>query len=156
MIHIRTVKEFCSDYTEIEGYEKAVNDTTQTYICHHIQGEYKTREELIELGCYYNVPPYLLRFVTKEEHNRLHKPHLGKKLSKEQKRKCTPKTKVQYWLGKDRGEEFSKKMSEVQKGKKLTDKTKKHISNKLKDKPHSEFGKMFFEKYGYIDSNSKD
>lgn len=130
MIHLRTVIQFCKDYTEIPGYEEAINDTTQTYICHHIQGEYKSVEELKELGCYYDVPPYMLKFVTVAEHNKIHKRHLGKRLTDEQKKKCAHKTKVQYWLGKDRGEEFSKKMSEVQKGRIPWNKGKKGLKYK--------------------------
>ena len=116
MIHLRTVKNFCKDYTNIENYETAINDESQTYICHHILGEILTKEQLIEHDFYYDVPPCMLKFVTKAEHNKIHRHHKGKLLTDEQKKNCAPKTKVQYWLGKKRGEEFGKKMSEVQKG----------------------------------------
>ena len=116
MINLRTVKEFCKDYTNIENYETAINDESQSYVCHHILGEILTREQLIEHDFYYDVPSCMLKFVTKAEHNKLHRHHKGKFLTDEQKKNCTPKTKVKYWLGKKRGEEFSKKMSEVQKG----------------------------------------
>lgn len=96
MIHLRTVKKFCKDYTRIENYEEAVNDKAQTWICHHILGEILSREQLLDHDFYYDVPPCMLKFVTKAEHNQIHKHHEGKKLTDEQKKKCAHKTKVQY------------------------------------------------------------
>lgn len=130
MIHLRTVKKICKDYTQIENYTEAINDTTQTWICHHILGEILTREQLIAHDFYYDIPPCMLKFVTKSEHNKIHKHHKGKKLTDEQKKKCAHKTKVQYWLGKKRGEEFGKKMSEVQKGRIPWNKGKKGLTYK--------------------------
>ena len=72
MINLRTVKEFCKDYTQIENYTEAINDTTQTWICHHILGEILSREQLLDHDFYYDVPPCMLKFVTKAEHNQIH------------------------------------------------------------------------------------
>ena len=116
MIFLRNVKDFCKNYTEIENYNKAIQDKENCWICHHKQGVYMTTEELKEYGWYYDCPPECLIFVTKSEHNKLHKRHKNKKLTPEQRKRCAHKTKVQYWLGKKRGEEFSKKMSERNKG----------------------------------------
>lgn len=73
MICLKKVKKFCKDYTQIENYDKAVNDATQTWICHHILGEILTPEQLIEHNFYYDVPPCMLKFVTKSEHESIHK-----------------------------------------------------------------------------------
>lgn len=66
--------KYCpNDYMLIENYELALADNFKGWICHHINGEIKSREELIELGLYYDVPYYMLKFVTRKEHRKLHK-----------------------------------------------------------------------------------
>lgn len=62
------------DISLIENYEKAINDKTQTWICHH-KSEIalnKSKEELIAIGEYYHRPANELIFVTKSEHNTIH------------------------------------------------------------------------------------
>lgn len=82
MISIRHVKEYCKeDITLIENYDKAIADTTQTWVCHH-RDEVKvlpsgikvirTIEELKENGRYYGCPANELIFLTKSEHNTVH------------------------------------------------------------------------------------
>lgn len=75
MINIDNAKEYCTDYTKIENYEQALNDDTQTWICHHKNGITLNcgHEKLIELGLYYDRPACELIFLTKSEHNTLHK-----------------------------------------------------------------------------------
>lgn len=76
MINEEQVKRYCSESLDlIENYDKAVEDTTQTWDCHH---RWETmfgysRKELIEAGAYYNVPASHLIFMTSVEHNRLHR-----------------------------------------------------------------------------------
>lgn len=91
MINLRTVKKFCKDYTRIENYEEAVNDTTQVWHCHHILGEIVSREQLIDHDFYYDVPPCMLKFVTKIEHRQIHQN--GKNLSKETCKKISESQK---------------------------------------------------------------
>ena len=77
MICERTVKRFCcEDLSLIENYELAVNDTTQTWDCHH-RGEVLpcgrfSRDDLKKFGLYFNRPAAELIFLTKAEHIRLH------------------------------------------------------------------------------------
>lgn len=144
MINLVFVKKCCKDYTKIENYEEAVNDTTQTWQCHHILGEILTRQQLLEHDFYYDVPPCMLKFVAKAEHNHIHKK--DKKFSCEHRRKlpeslkgkaswnkgkkCKPLTeehrikiseankgKNNPMYGKHRSEETRKKISEAHKGK---------------------------------------
>ena len=85
MINEKNAKKFCKeDISKIENYNKAVNDTTKTWHCHH-RDEVKvlpsgmivirSRQELIENERYYNCPANELIFLTKTEHNRLHNTH---------------------------------------------------------------------------------
>lgn len=137
MINIRQAQKFCSQPIElIENYEKAVNDETQMYVCHHVWGTMLgySKEELIELNEYYGIPACNLIFLTKEEHVRLH--NKGKKYSEETRKKISELKKGNTaFKGKHHTEESRKKISESHKGeksfwygKKHSEETKKKIS----------------------------
>ena len=135
MISIEKVKKYCKDYTLIENYEEAVNDPSQIWVCHHILGEILTSEQLHGHNFYYDVPPCMLKFVTKREHRQIHQN------------------------GKNRSEETCRKISEAKKGKKLSEETcikmseshKGNVNNK--GKTSSIFGKEFKEHYGITASD---
>ena len=123
MINESGVKKFCKDFKKIENYEKAVNDTTQTWACHHrlethnSDGEKRlvdiARKELIALGMYYDRPSEELIFLTITEHAKLHRK--GKQHSEETKKKISEARE-----GKKRepfSEEWKRKLSEAHKGK---------------------------------------
>lgn len=140
MINLRTVKKICKDYTQIENYIEAVNDTTQTWYCHHILGEILSREQLLDHDFYYDVPPCMLKFVTRAKHNKIHKPNKGKTHSKEFKRKMSELHK-----GKQLSEETKRKLSESHKGKQWSEETKRKMSeakkghiSAFKDHTHTE------------------
>ena len=85
MICLNTVKRFCKEYWKIENYQEAVNDTTQTWCCHHrkeIDWNMSVKE-LISNGLYYNVPANDLIFLIRTDHTSLH--HKGKIVSNETK-----------------------------------------------------------------------
>ena len=105
MINEKQVKRFCKDYTKIENYEEAANDKTRTWVCHHILGEILTSEQLKDHDFYYDVPPCMLKFLTRSEHHRLHKK--GKHLS----------------------DATCRKISEAKKGKKRKPFTEEHRRN---------------------------
>ena len=132
MISIGKVKRFCKDYTKIENYEEAVNDTTQTWHCHHILGEILTREQLLDHDFYYDVPPCMLKFVTKAEHVRLHKS--GKHFSEEARRKMSEaKTGENHPMyGKHHSAETRRKMCDAKKGKHRSEETRRKISEAAK------------------------
>lgn len=76
--------EYCSDdISKIENYEKALSDNSQVWDIHHRRETIFTRDELIEMGEYWNRPAVELIFLTRAEHNRLHKG--GKQLSEDTK-----------------------------------------------------------------------
>ena len=135
---------FCQTPELIENYEQAIEDKTQIWVCHHRDEIRKlpsgmvavrSSEELIENGRYYNCPPNELIFLTKSEHAKLHADYI-------QHPKLSTETK--------------QKMSKARKGRKLTKEHKKNISkshkgkeSKLKNRYRTEFGRKYFEKYGY-------
>ena len=134
MINIKKVKRYCKeDISKIKNYEQAVNDTTQTWVCHHMTETWWncTAKELIENECYYNRKACELIFLTPEEHKSLHSK--GKILSAETRRKISDSHK-----GKILSEETKRKLSEANKGntyhkgKKHSEETRRKISELLK------------------------
>ena len=94
MINKQSAKAYCrEDISLIENYENAINDKTQTWVCHHRRETVFSRKDLIEIGEYYKRPACELIFLTSLEHNRLHK--LGKHHSEEVKKKMS-----EYHIGK--------------------------------------------------------
>lgn len=139
MINLTAVKKFCKDYTRIENYEEAVKDTTRTWICHHILGEILSREQLLDHDFYYDVPPCMLKFVTRAEHICIHnKGRTGKKNPMYGR---TGKRSPNY--GKKFTDETRKKMSEAHKGRKFTDKTRK----KMSEAQNRRYARQHLEKY---------
>ena len=123
MICERLIKLYCKDAPSlIENYEKAINDNTQTWDCHHRRETIFSRKDLIEIGEYYNRPACELIFLTSLEHKRLH--NLGKCSSAETRKKISEANK-----GKHRSSETRKKISEAKKN--MSDETKRKISAAL-------------------------
>ena len=132
MINKYKVKKFCKDYTQIENYEEAVNDKSQTWVCHHILGEILSREQLIDHDFYYDVPPCMLKFVTYSEHNSIHQrgdknTFYGKKHSIDSRARMATSHK-----GKHHSEETRRKMSESRKGRTFSAETRRKISESAK------------------------
>ena len=77
MINIKCAQSFCrEDISKIAGYTEAITDTTETWICHHINGEPFTgfsKHDLKKMNMYYNRPASELKFVTRSEHALIHK-----------------------------------------------------------------------------------
>ena len=147
MINESRARKFCKDYTLIENYEEAKDDTSHVWVCHHILGEILTRQQLLDHDFYYDVPPCMLKFVTKDEHSRLH--NTGKHLSDETRRKMSESKKgIITWskgkhlsaehrrklseAAKNISEETRKKMSEAKKGRTLSEETRRKISKAVK------------------------
>lgn len=90
MIELTKARQYCKDdVSKIENYEKAMNDTTQTWHCHHrletFDGE-RSRPAyyLIMCNMYFNRPADELIFLTPSEHQRLHHEY-KQLLNKQQK-----------------------------------------------------------------------
>lgn len=162
MIRENLVKDYCcEDVSLIENYQKAIEDDTQTWHCHHRleicdesgkeRSLQKSRDELIAENLYYNRPASELIFLTKSEHRSLHMKHMsiygynhkivtghgtmkGKHLTEEAKKKLSEahKGKAPWNKGIPRSEELKRKQSEAMKGRHLSEETKKKISEALK------------------------
>ena len=79
MINEHELKRKCKgDYHLIENYDKALNDNSQTWECHHrleltLDGEFAhTSKELERLDMYWDRPYFELIFLTNSEHKKLH------------------------------------------------------------------------------------
>lgn len=122
MINEKYTKSFCNNYTEIENYQEAVNDTSQTWDCHHKKEitESKSRQQLIKEGLYYNRPPEELIFLTRTEHTKAHmigkhfSEEVRKRMSESIKRSRTPelRKRISESMKKSITPEFRKRMSE--------------------------------------------
>lgn len=134
MINIKNVNRFCNgDITQIENYERAINDDTQMWDCHHRRetDENKSRQQLKDQNLYFNRPSSELIFLTPSEHRSLHSsgeknPNYGKSPWNKDK-----KTGHQ-------SEEHKKNLSEALKGKPHSENHKQKISESLKGKHKSE------------------
>ena len=152
MINEKRAHKYCrDDLSKIENYEKAIADTTQTWVIHHrleltLDGEFAlTSEQLMMHDMYYNRPYYEFIFLTPAEHRRLHmkgenNPFYGKHLSEEHRRKMSEAKKGEKhpFYGKHHTEENRLKMSESHQGKHHTDDTRKKMSESHKGKKFSE------------------
>ena len=117
----------CEDISKIENYDKAIADTTQTWLCHHrlethnSDGERRlvdlSHKELIALGMYYHRSASELIFLERDEHSRLHAK--SRKYSEETRAKLSKalKGKPAPNKGKHHSEETKRKMAEAHKGK---------------------------------------
>jgi hypothetical protein len=129
-------KHICrEDISLVENYDKAIADTTQTWILHHRDEirelpsgmiARRSAEELMENGRYYDCPANELIFLTPAEHTSLH--HKGKVFSEETLKKMSNSLKGRV---------------SARKGVTLTNETKE----KLAQYNLTDFGKAFVEHY---------
>ena len=141
----KNVKYFCRDFTKIENYEEAVKDNTQIWDCHHKREieENKSMQQLKQEGLYYDRPPEEFIFLTTLEHKKLH----ALNMTVEHKKRLSDAQK-----GKHLSEETRRKMSEVQKGEKHpmygkhhTAETKRKMSESQSGVKNHNFGKHHSE-----------
>lgn len=139
MINEYQAQTYCKeDILKIENYDKAIADTTQTWVCHHRTEIWWncTRKELLENECYYNRKACELIFLTPAEHNSLH--HKGKSLTAEHKRRLSAsmkgknKGRISSFKGKSRSDKIRLKISESMKGKEFTAEHKRRLSEAAK------------------------
>ena len=140
MISIHNVSQYCSDYQKIENYEKAIDDTSQVWDCHHrLETHFSdgterpkdaqiSMDELKALDMYYNRPANELIFLKPEEHTSL-----------------TFKGQMPWCKGKHLPEEMKNKISKTLKGHHPTDETRKKLSESLKGENNPMYGKHHSE-----------
>ncbi len=129
MISISQAQAYCrDDITLIKNYAKAVADTTQTWICHHIHGEPVTglcKADLKKMNMYYQRPASELMFVTRKMHEDIHGS--CKKAGKRDK-----SGSKNSFYGKHHSEESKARMSESHKN--MSDTTRAKLSAAKKGK----------------------
>lgn len=113
MINETLARKYCrEDITLIKNYTEAIADNTQTWICHHSNAEPFTgfcRKDLKKMNMYYKRPASELMFVTRSEHNTIHKKDMI--ISAEIRKKISESEKDKHI-----SEETRKKMSKTRKG----------------------------------------
>jgi len=138
MINIRLIKKYCKDdISLIENYDKAVTDKTQTWHCHHrLETELNvSRQQLIDIGRYFNVPTNELIFLTSKEHHKIHfKDKKKGHLSEETKRKISENS------GAKRAE-VRKKISDKLKNRVFTEEHRQHMREASRRRWHPELFK---------------
>ena len=142
MINEIQAHKFCrDDISKIENYDKAIADTSQTWVIHHrleltLDGEFAlTPEQLKMHDMYYNRPYYELIFLTRAEHILIHNygqssetrkkrvnTLIGHIVTEDTRRKLSESAKKRVgdknWIyGKHLSEESRRKISEANKGK---------------------------------------
>lgn len=78
----KDLSKICDNISNIENYDKAINDKDNLWVCHHrlethsIDGYIRktslSYKELINLGLYFSRPAEELIFLTRSEHRKLH------------------------------------------------------------------------------------
>ena len=138
MVNENYANAYCiEDISKIENYDKAIADTTQTWVCHHrleIQDEHiNSLDYLKKNNLYYHRPANELIFLTRGEHTKLH--NTGKHISEETRKKIS-----KFHKGRSLTEEHRRKLSEAKKGntnflgRKHTSETKLKMSEANKGK----------------------
>ena len=137
---------YCKESIEnIEGYAEAVSDNSRTWVCHHrneiILG--MSAEELIRKHLYYERPASELIFMPPDEHTRIHNMHLTEERRNAQKEGCLHRIMtdehreaVSASLKKKYAEGMVpwNKGIKTGKGTPHTEETKKHLSEKAKER----------------------
>ena len=104
------MKYCCEDISKIENYELAKRDNFRGWVIHHRLELVETgavvdstKQDLRDRGLYYNRPASELIYLTKSEHQKLHRtgkpgPNRGKHFSEEHKRKILESKKGKKYL----------------------------------------------------------
>lgn len=141
------IKYICSEYWNIENYDKAINDD-KMWECHHrlevsedgLHTIY-SKKELRNKGLMFNRPADELIFLTKSEHLKLHNNTIEarQKSSENGKGKHNNNKDHNPFYGKKHTEETRKKISEAcggenhpNYGKRLSEETRKKMSDAMK------------------------
>ena len=140
MISITHIKNYCTDYQNIQNYAEAVKSPLRYDLHHRLEiDEMQSMSDLKFLHLYYHRPPEELIFLSHGDHISLHK-----------------KGKPSPWLGKHPSEETRKKMSEALKGEKSymygkpkSAETKQKISDARKGENNPMFGKHWHLEDGH-------
>lgn len=169
MISPKVIKFCCEDISKIENYDKAIADPERVWHCHHRFELFwwfvSFAEDLKKQGLYYDRPASELIFLTNNDHMKLHQKNRTTETNKkivETKRLNGPSEAQREhaielgrsWRGKKRSEKFRLLISIANKGKTLSDETKRLVSlhhadvsganNPMFGKKGAAFGKHWF------------
>lgn len=124
----------------IENYELAKADNFKGWVLHHrlefdLEGNgVHTPESLNRLGMYYNRPYFELIYLTRSEHNRIHRFNKKASLETKNKQREARLGKSPWNKGISPSQETKDKISNTLKGRKLSQEHRYNVSKALKDK----------------------
>lgn len=137
------LRKVCRNYEQVENYEKAILDEERWELHHRREiDEMKSVQQLIDEGKYYDVDPSELIFLTKAEHNKVHNLHRREETIEKLDRSAKNK------IGTHRSLETKSKISKGNKGKLVSEETRKKLSENHADisgENHPLFGKHHSE-----------
>lgn len=147
---------FCTKPELIENYEKAINDTTQTWVCHHrlethnsdgiLRQVALSQKELDALGMLYDRPPEEFIFLTQAEHRILHNSFRDySKITDEARQNRSKAAKLR---ASKMTEEERRKVYGIWKGKKQSEETKRKMSVSIRNTMNKMSEEERKEKYG--------
>lgn len=161
MISKNVIDYCCEDPSLIENYDKAINDNSEIWECHHRleTDKHMSKEQLQDQNLYLNRPACELIFLTKSDHSRLHAINVkeetnrkrsetlkGTKHSNESYRQQSISLKIKYnngyinpMYGKRQSEESNRKRSKSMTGRQHSSKGKHRVyDNEERTKYHYE------------------
>lgn len=139
MINERNAKMFCIDNISlIENYEDAVNDPSETWVCHHRMETHRrngkprvtplSTDDLVDWRIYCNRPASELIFLNHSEHRALHNKHATIETRKKWSDNAKRRHPVAWNKGKKMPEEQRIRLSEAKKGKRASEETRIKMS----------------------------
>ena len=130
----------CENISKIENYEQALEAKT-TWDIHHKKEitENKTQQQLIDEDLYFNRPANELIFLSRKEHNKIHREHNPKTLinwikAGSDTTRNVPKTEEYKQKLSESLKEYFKTHEHCNKGRTLSDETKRKISDTINKK----------------------
>lgn len=126
----------------IENYEQAKADNFNNWVCHHrleisLDGDVvHSADSLKRMDMYYNRPYFELIYLTRSEHQRIHKPRKGTHTSETAKANMLVANRLigNSKRGIPHSKEHNLKVALAMKGKKLSDEHKRKLSEAHKGK----------------------
>ncbi len=150
IFEINAKKFCCEDISLIENYDKAISDDSQVWHCHHrleiTEDGILTPDDLKAKNMYFKRPASELIFLTKKEHEDLHRENRSSKYYENYGNMVEKISKAHKGI--PHSEEHRKRIGEANKGKHNrlhTEEEKRRISESIRGEKNPFYGKHHSE-----------